>query len=133
MAKQTSASLRERGRELTLSQHDTDSPLIPVAQLERLHQFRPDLVDWVVQQTQTEAEYRRSESKRINSFIFVERLIGQICAFLIGVAGIGGGSYVALAGQPWAGGTIASLALTGLAVVFLTGRRSKPKASSETP
>ncbi len=51
MAKQTTANLRERGRELTVQQHDTDSHLIPVAQLERLHEFRPDRVDWVIQQT----------------------------------------------------------------------------------
>ena len=130
MSKQTTANLRERGRELTVQQHDTDSPLIPVAQLERLHEFRPDLVDWVIQQTQANAEHRKSENSRVNGFIFIERLIGQICAFMIGIAGIGFGSYVALKGHDWAGGTIASLALTGLAVVFLTGRRSKSKSPS---
>ncbi|MDD5036705.1 MAG: hypothetical protein PHE55_18360 [Methylococcaceae bacterium] len=125
MAKHTTANLRERDKELTLQQHDTDSPLIPVAQIERLHQFRPDLVDWIVKQTQIEAEHRRSEDKRINTFVFVERLIGQIFALLIGLAGIVGGVYAAVNGQAWAGGTIASLAITGLAVVFLTGRRGK--------
>ncbi len=130
MGRQTTAKLNEPGRELTVQQHDSDSPIIPVAQLERLHEFRPDLVDWVVQQTQSNGEHRKSENSRVNGFIFVERLVGQIFAFLIGMAGIVSGSYVALNGHDWAGGTIASLALTGLAVVFLTGRRSKPKSTS---
>ena len=71
-----------------------------------------------------------SENSRVNGFIFVERLVGQIFAFLIGMSGIGCGSYLALNGHDWAGGTIASLALTGLAVVFLTGRRSKTQSTS---
>ena len=130
MPKHTTANFRDRGKELTVQQHDTDSPLIPVAQLEQLNEFRPDLVDWVIQQTQANGEHRKSENSRVNGFIFVERLVGQIFAFLIGMSGIGCGSYLALNGHDWAGGTIASLALTGLAVVFLTGRRSKTQSTS---
>jgi len=125
MPRHTTANLRDRGKELTVQQHDTDSPVIPIAQIEQLHQFRPDLVDWVFTQTQREAEHRRSEVKRVNLFVFIERIIGQIFALLIGLAGIIGGVYAAINGQAWAGGTIASLAITGLAAVFLTGKRGK--------
>lgn len=99
---------------------------MPVPQLEQLHKFKPEAVDWVIQQTQIEAEHRRSETIKINKYTFVERILGQIFAFIIGVVGVGGGSYVAVNGQPEAGGVIATAALTGLAVVFLTGR-SKTK------
>lgn len=117
---------KDGNRELTLSEHETDSPIVPVAQLERLHVFKPDAVDWVISQTQIEAEHRRKETSRINGFIFLEHLIGQIFALIIGIGGIGAGSWVAIGGQPWAGGTIATAAITGLAVVFLTGRK-KPQ------
>jgi len=81
-------------------------------------------VDWVIQQTQAEAEFRRDSTKRVNAYVFIERLLGQIFALLIGVTGIGAGAYVAVHGsQPMAGATIASVAITGLAVVFLTGRK----------
>lgn len=123
--KSTTARVSRRDSEMTISQHETDSPIIPVAQLERLHQFKPEAVDWVISQTQIEAEHRRAEDHRVNTFIFVERTIGQVFAFLIGMSGVGGGAYVAIHEQPWAGATIASLALTGLAVVFLTGRNKK--------
>lgn len=125
MARHTTANVRERDKELTVQQHESDSPVIPIAQIERLHQFRPDLVDWIFTQTQIEAEHRRIEVKRINNFVFIERIVGQVFALLIGLAGIVGGVYAAINGQAWAGGTIASLAITGLAVVFLTGKRNK--------
>lgn len=123
--KSTTARVNRRDGELTVQQHETDAPIIPVPQLEQLHQFKPDAVDWVIQQTQVEAEHRRREDHRINTFIFIERVLGQVFALLIGLAGIVGGAYVAINGQPWAGGTIASLAITGLAAVFLTARGKK--------
>ncbi|MBZ0093677.1 MAG: hypothetical protein K8F27_15840 [Sulfuricellaceae bacterium] len=123
--KSTTARVNRQDGELTVQQHETDAPIIPVQQLEQLHKFKPDAVDWVILQTQIEADHRRAEDKRINTFIFVERFLGQIFALLIGLAGITGGAYVAIQGQPWAGGTIASLAITGLAAVFLTGRGKK--------
>lgn len=110
---------------MTVQQHETDCPIIPVSQLERLQQFKPEAVDWVIQQTQIEAEHRRAEDKRINTYVFIDRTVGQVFAFLIGIAGVGGGSYVAVNGQPWAGATIASLSITGLAAVFLSGRSKK--------
>lgn len=125
MGKSTTASVKDRNGELTLQHHDSDSPILPVAQLEQLSRIKPEAVDWVINQTQIEAEFRREETKRINTFTLVERIIGQVCALIIGLAGILGGSYVALNGHEASGGTIASVALTGLAVVFLTGRVKK--------
>jgi hypothetical protein len=123
----TTANLNRKKGELTVQQHETESPILPVPQLENLHRFKPEAVDWVIKQTQIEAEHRRVENKRVNTFIFVERLIGQIFALIIGLAGIGAGAYVALGGQPVAGGTIASLSIGGLAAVFLTGRITNKK------
>ena len=125
MGRSTTAKVSRRNGDLTLQQHDSDSPILPVAQLEQLSLFKPEAVDWVIQQTQVEAEYRRKETLRLNSFVLIERIIGQVFALIIGVTGIISGSYVALNGQPTAGGTIATVALTGLAVVFLTGKSKK--------
>ncbi|MEI6747072.1 MAG: hypothetical protein WCL34_14000 [Methylococcaceae bacterium] len=126
MAKTTTANVRNRHGDLTVQHHETDSPLLPVAQLEHLHQFKPDAVDFVIEQTKIEADYRRAETQRLNTLVFVERVIGQVFALLIGLSGIFSGAYVAVNGQPTAGATIASLSLTGLAVVFLKGKMSKP-------
>lgn len=114
--------------DLTVQQHETDSPIIPVPQLEQLQRFKPEAVDWVIQQTQVEGEHRRAETRRINTFVFVERLMGQICGLVIGLSGVIGGAYVAVNGHPTAGASIAGVAIGSLAVVFVTGRATKAKA-----
>lgn len=125
MAKGSKTRFKGQGGEITHQQHETDSPIIPDAQLERLHTFRPDIVDWVITETTTQANHRRASEKRINRFVFIERLLGQIFAFVIGMTGILGGACIAVNGQPWAGGIIASISISGLAAVFLKGRSDK--------
>jgi hypothetical protein len=125
MSRHTTAKAKQGDKELTVQQHETDSPILPVAQLHELHEFRPDAVDWVLDQSKTEADFRRSESHRINGFVLVEKILGQIFAFTMGLSGIIGGVYAAVHGQPTAGTTIASFAITVLAVVFLTGKKQK--------
>lgn len=99
-----------------------DMPILPVDQLERLHAIKPDAVDWVIRQAQIEAEHRREETSRVNGFIFFENLFGQFAALVIGAAGVIGGSWVAVNGQPWAGVAIAAAVIGGLAAVFFAGK-----------
>lgn len=120
MAKQVQARAKSNnGSELALSAHESDSPILPITQLEQLHQFRPDLVDFVVEQTRREADHRRSRELTVNRYVFIERLSGMACAVLVCIIGVVGGGYVGLQGQPWLGGTIATAALGTLAVAFL--------------
>jgi len=123
MSKSRTASLKNSNGELSVSEHETDSPLLPAAQLERLHSFRPDLVDWVVKRTETESNWRRDERHRVNTFIFVERLFGQFCSVLIGIGAIAGAIYAGTHGAQVVGGAIATVGLGTLAVVFITGRK----------
>lgn len=122
--KHTHVNAQDGKKSITLSQQTTDAPVLPVPQLEILHGFRPDLVDWVVKETSDEAAYRRSESHRVNTFTFIERLVGQIFAFGIGIAGAIGGAYVATHGSPEAGGVISTVSIGTLAVAFITTRRN---------
>lgn len=111
------------GDQLTVHSQDSDALILPVPQLQALHDFRPDLVDLVVQETQLEAAHRRKQEARINVFVFVERLLGQLAAIALAVLGISGGIYAALQGQPWLGGVIVTATIGTLAVTFV--RRSK--------
>ncbi|MFA7496950.1 MAG: hypothetical protein WCY67_11675 [Acidithiobacillus sp.] len=123
--KQTAAHLKHKDGELSVAQNVTDTPLLPVDDFERLNTFKPAAIDWVLEETSSEADHRRRETHRVNTFVFIERIIGQIFAFLIGISGVVGGACVATRGQPWAGVSISTAALTGLAVVFIKGRSSK--------
>lgn len=113
------------GDEVTVHSQETDSPVLPVPQLERLHGFRPDLVDFVIEQTKLEAEHRRMQDSRVNTFIFIERVLGQVGAVVLAGLGIGGGIYAGLNGQAWLGGVIASVTIGTLAVAFIQRTTSK--------
>lgn len=123
MSKHTKANVKNQHGELTVQQSETDTPILPIDQLERAQQFRPDIVDFILQQTKIEAEHRRIETTRVNTFIFIERTAGQLFALFVGICGIGGGAYVSLKGEPWAGVSISTAAITGLAVAFILGRK----------
>jgi hypothetical protein len=107
------------GTEFTIEHHQSDSPLLSVEKLEQLHNFRPELVDWYIKETEKESQYRRSTRKEVNRFVFTEKILGQIFGMIVGVSGIIGGSYVALQGQSIAGASIATVAIGSLAVAFV--------------
>lgn len=111
------------GQELTLRQHESDAPMLPVAQLQTLHQFRPELVDWVIQQTTIEAERRRAEARRINTFVFFERIAGMFCAFLLGVLGLSGAIWLATQGHEIAASSIGGVTLVSLVSAFIYASR----------
>lgn len=112
-----------RGEELHLSQSQSDSPILDVNSLERLQQFRPDIVDFVIQQTAAEAEYRRAETVRVHTFTFIERLGGIIVSVLICLFGIFGSIYAFKNGSEKLAMTIAAVCIGTLAVAYL---RRKP-------
>ena len=64
-----------------VSHTELDSPVRDVNALERLHQFRPDIVDFVIEQTRAEAEnHRKLEKKKIVWLTFIERMSGILLA-----------------------------------------------------
>lgn len=116
--RQRNTRVTDGKNEILVQDTHTDSPLIPVAHFERIHAFRPDLVDWVVSETTKEAEHRRNEHSYINKSVTRTNLIGQLMAFTIGITAIIGGLYATMNGHSealWLSGT----AITALAVAFL--------------
>lgn len=125
MSKHREIRAKSQNHELTLQQHETDSPTLPIAQLQLLHQFRPDKVDWIFDQTEIEANQRRSETRRINTFIFVERLAGMLCAFLLGAIGLIGAVWLAFHDHEIAASSIGGVTLASLVSAFIYASRQK--------
>ena len=73
-----------------------DSPVLDVNALERLHQFRPDIVDFVIEQTRAEAENRRKLEKKIVWLTFIERMSGILLAAGVCAGGIFGAIQAAM-------------------------------------
>ena len=107
------------GDELQLSHNQTDSPILDVAALEQLQQFRPDIVDFVIEQTRREAEYRRRIDNRITWFTFIERMGGILLAFAVCTFGIFGSIWAANQGHGKLAITIAAVCIGTLAVAYL--------------
>ena len=110
---------------LLVRQQESDAPFLPVDELERLHRFRPDTIDWVLERTDQEIDWRRSQIEKTNSRIFLERILGQILGAIIGLSGVIGGIIAIYMKSAWAGGIIATVAIGTLAVAFVRGGNTK--------
>ncbi|MBQ9601398.1 MAG: hypothetical protein IJR46_05225 [Neisseriaceae bacterium] len=108
-----------QGNELSVSHSQTDSPILDVASLERLQQFRPDIVDFIIEQTAKEADSRIKNEAIIILFTFIERLGGILLAFAICILGVIGSVWTAKQGYTSLAITIAVTCIGTLAVAFL--------------
>ena len=118
MGNQTNVRAKNGETDISLTHHQSDSPLLPVAQIERLYQINPVRAEWVFDQTQIEAENRRTQANRRDWLVFTERMAG-----LFIVAGLCGGAIyiayqVALAGHEWPAVAIGCTAPIGLFGAF---------------
>lgn len=116
--------VRANRNEVAVSHTTTDSPLLPVEQIERLKEIAPDRVNWVFEQTQIESESRRAENKRINTMVFAERIAGLVFALLIALVGIGASVYLAMNNHELTASVIGGTTLVGLVTAFIVGKRS---------
>lgn len=112
-----------RGDEVQVSHSQTDSPIIDVASLEKLQTFRPDIVDFVIEQTKAEAEYRRKRDDRVDWFVFIERMGGIVLAGVVCAGGIFGSVYAANQGHEKLAMVIAVSCIGTLAVAYLNRKK----------
>lgn len=106
------------GNELSLSHAQSDSPVLDVEGLERLHQFRPDVVDFVLEQTKQEAVHRRKQENRRDWFIFIERLSALFFGFFIVVAGLAGAFWAARQGWHILAGTLTASSFSAIIAAY---------------
>jgi uncharacterized membrane protein len=119
MANNHTRAHAKRGGELMLSSTTTDSPILPIDQIERLQTIAPHSVDWVFDQTTVESNSRRSEGKRINTLVFIERMMGLIFALLVAGGGLGAAVYCATIDQPLVASVLGGGTLVGLVTAFV--------------
>jgi hypothetical protein len=120
------------GTKLSLQHTSTDSPILPAANLKELQLIDPSLVGWVIRETEVEATHRRTESSRINKFVFIERMSGVVAATLATVLGFVMATYMVLQGHDWAGVAIGGGTLVTI-VTVLVQHNKKSLQESITP
>lgn len=125
MGRSRSAQLRQGNNHIAVQEHETDAPLLPVAHLEKLQEILPEKVDWVFEQTKTEGEFRRTEQRRINTFVFIERIVSIVSGLVIGALALGTSAYLALHGSEAVAAVIGGTTVVGLVTVFVIGSSKK--------
>jgi hypothetical protein len=123
MGRHTTAQVKSKDTSLTLSHHETDAPLLPMAQIERLAELLPEKVDWVFEQAAAEGEFRRSETKRVNTLVAVERLGSMLSGLIIGCVALAVSAYLAMNGHDTVAGIIGGTTVVGLVSAFVIGQR----------
>lgn len=124
------------GEQFTVQHTESDSPILPAPNLEHLQRIDPSLVPFVVEQTKIEADFRRSQNKKVNLYIFIERISGVLVGGGIALVGLGLGAYLILAGHDWAGTAICGINLVGIVSVIVTRKISKednPSSQNTSP
>lgn len=112
-----------QGHQLSINHTTTDSPVLPAGNLEQLRQIDPKLVDWVVHQTEIEADHRRSSEIRINRYVFIERISGVVAGAFVSIFGLAVGGYLILQGHDWAGTVLCGTTLATIVTVLVTKQR----------
>lgn len=123
--KSTTAQLRSKDHHVTLSQHETDAPLLPMQQIEQIKQIHPERVDWVFQEASKEGEFRRSELRRVNTLVFAERFLGMLAGLMMGLAALYTSYELALNGHDVVAGVVGGTTVVGLVSAFVIGAKRK--------
>ncbi len=87
------------------------------------------MVDWVIKRTEDEASGRRKREKRVDQFIFVERIGGLVGGIVISALGLSIAAYLALNGAQKVAGIIGGGTLVSIVSIIVTGRKRSPPPS----
>ncbi len=131
MARSTTARLEHESGNLTVSQHDTDAPILPVEQIARLQEICPERVSWVFDEASKEADFRRSETRSVNRFVFAERILGIIGGLVIGVFALSVAWSLAMSGHYVVASVVGGSTALGLVSSFVLRGIRRPAASNK--
>jgi hypothetical protein len=129
VGRSTTAQLKDRERHVTLSQHETDAPILPIAQIEKLREIAPGRVEWFFDETIKEGDFRRGETSRVNTFVFIERLLGILAGLFIGSSALYASYRLAMAGHDWVAAIIGGTTVVGLVSAFVVGIKRRTERS----
>lgn len=90
------------GNEVQAVSQENDFPLPPVQELEKLHKFRPDLVDRVLELTAEEAKKRRERMLVIDKYVHRQNMVSSIGSIGVALIAFAGSIYLAINNHDWA-------------------------------
>jgi uncharacterized membrane protein len=103
-------------------------PLPHPAVLKQYDEIVPGAAERIITMAEQQARHRQELETRVIRTDNLKSLLGTIFAFVIAVAGFGGGLYAALSGQPFWGGAVSIGTLASVVVAFIYGTRYQGRA-----
>lgn len=132
MSNHTRVQAKKTG-DIDVSSTTTDAPILPIEQLAKLQEIAPNRVDWVFDHTDEESKYRRAETRRLNTMIFVERVGTLLFALLVAVMCLGASVYLAMHDKELVASIIGGTTVVGLVAAFIAGRKGGGSGAAEKP
>jgi tetrahydromethanopterin S-methyltransferase subunit B len=96
-----------------------------MAQIEKLNEIAPERVQWVFEETTKEGNFRRTETVRLNTLVFFERMAGIVAGLIIGFTALYASYHLAMAGHDAVAGIIGGTTVVGLVSAFVIGVRRR--------
>ena len=109
----------QQGHNLEIIQRDDNNPLPPIEALERLHQFRPDLVDHAIRMAEDEAKDRREKESKVLKYTQRDNLLSQIFAFIICIFAVGTAGWLGYIGREYAAFAVCGVPVAIIVSSFL--------------
>jgi uncharacterized membrane protein len=125
MGKTRQAKIEKKGQDhhLTVQEHSSDAPSLPVHQMQQLHQFRPDLIDQFWDETKKEADHRREIESNNAKYHRELSQRAQKYGFIIVLLAIIIGGAIAITSNHWIGASIALVPLLGIVASYFSTKK----------
>ena len=119
-------------RSLVVTMHKTHiGPLPDPETLTQYSAIIPNGAERIMQMAEKQLDHRMKMENKVVGGQMLQSNIGQILAFLIGIAALGASTYCIVSGYEWSGSILGIGGLTGLVTAFIKGRSNQEKNLEE--
>ena len=119
-------------KSLVVTMHKTHiGPLPDPETLTEYSAIIPNGAERIMKMAEKQLDHRMLMEKKVVGGQMLQSNIGQILAFLIGLAALGASTYIIVSGYEWSGSLIGIGGLTGLVTAFIKGRSEQGKSLEE--
>ena len=119
-------------RSLVVTMHKTHiGPLPDPETLIEYSAIIPNGAERIMQMAEKQLDHRMKMENKVVGGQMSQSNIGQVLAFLIGIAALSAATYCIVTGHEWSGSILGIGGLTGLVTAFIKGRGQQEKSLEE--
>lgn len=119
-------------KSLVITMHKTHiGPLPDPETLTGYSNLIPDGANRIMLMAEKQLEHRMRMENKVVGGQMIQSNIGQVLAFLIGIAALGAATYCIVQGHEWPGSVLGVGGLTGLVTAFIKGRSQQTRSLEE--